>query len=128
MRRFKKKISKHRGSRHVGRGKNKRGRGKGSRLTSKRVFSTNRQHYWKYEPERFKVKGFATPRKNKNEINLTDVQLKAGSAAELDLTSLGYYKVLGGGKLTKPILVKASAFSKSAIKKIEQAGGKVITA
>jgi len=34
-------------------------------------------------------------------------------------------KVLGNGKLTKKLTVKASAFSESAIAKIEKAGGKV---
>jgi len=33
-------------------------------------------------------------------------------------------KVLGNGKLTKKLTVKASAFSESAAKKIEEAGGK----
>ena len=33
-------------------------------------------------------------------------------------------KVLGGGKLTKKLTVKAAAFSESAKEKIEQAGGK----
>ena len=34
-------------------------------------------------------------------------------------------KILGEGKITKPVTVKAHAFSRSAIAKIEQAGGKV---
>ena len=33
-------------------------------------------------------------------------------------------KVLGDGELTKPLTVKASKFSKSAIEKIEKVGGK----
>lgn len=33
-------------------------------------------------------------------------------------------KILGTGELTKKLIVKANAFSKSAIEKIEQAGGK----
>lgn len=35
-------------------------------------------------------------------------------------------KVLGEGKLTKPVTVHAKKFSKSAIKKIEEAGGKAV--
>lgn len=34
-------------------------------------------------------------------------------------------KVLGGGELTKPLVVKANKFTSSAIEKIEKAGGKV---
>lgn len=34
-------------------------------------------------------------------------------------------KVLGNGELTKPLTVKASKFTKSAIEKIEKAGGKI---
>ncbi len=34
-------------------------------------------------------------------------------------------KILGEGELTKPLMVRAHAFSESAIKKIESAGGKV---
>ncbi|PLV60212.1 50S ribosomal protein L15 [Thermotoga sp. KOL6] len=33
-------------------------------------------------------------------------------------------KILGDGEITKPLIVKAHAFSKSAIEKIESAGGK----
>ena len=35
------------------------------------------------------------------------------------------FKVLGNGDITKPLTVKAHAFSKSALEKIEKAGGKV---
>lgn len=35
-------------------------------------------------------------------------------------------KILGEGKLTKPLTVHAKKFSKSAIKKIEEAGGKAV--
>lgn len=33
-------------------------------------------------------------------------------------------KILGDGELTKPLIVKAHAFSKSALEKIESVGGK----
>jgi large subunit ribosomal protein L18e len=35
-------------------------------------------------------------------------------------------KVLGSGKITKPVTISAAAFSASAIEKIEKAGGKII--
>lgn len=47
-----------------------------------------------------------------------------GKAPVLDLTKLGYFKVLGKGSLpTKPLIVKARLFSARAEKKIKEAGG-----
>jgi ribosomal protein L15 len=42
------------------------------------------------------------------------------------LTSLGYTKLLGAGKVTKVLTVKVSSFSKAAAEKIRQAGGEII--
>ena len=42
-------------------------------------------------------------------------------------SSLVPVKVLGNGSLDKAVNVTASAFSESAVKKIEESGGKVIT-
>jgi len=36
-------------------------------------------------------------------------------------------KILGRGQLTSPKTIKAHAFSQSAVKKIEESGGKAIT-
>jgi len=44
----------------------------------------------------------------------------------IDVTKLGLDKVLGKGKVTKPLIIKAKSFTTSAIKKIEDAGGKAI--
>lgn len=43
----------------------------------------------------------------------------------LDLRSLGYTKLLGSGKIQVPILVRIGKFSKSAVAKIEAAGGHI---
>ncbi len=51
---------------------------------------------------------------------------KAGSdlTPVLDVTKLGYFKVLGKGVLPKiPLVVKAKYFSKDAESKIKEAGG-----
>ena len=45
----------------------------------------------------------------------------------LDLDKLGYTKLLGTGSVTEPILLKVSAHSASAAKKIEDAGGQILT-
>jgi large subunit ribosomal protein L15 len=45
---------------------------------------------------------------------------------EIDITKLGYTKVLGGGKVSKMMNVTAYDFSEKAIAKIEAIGGKVV--
>jgi large subunit ribosomal protein L15 len=43
------------------------------------------------------------------------------------LTSLGYDKILGGGRLQGVISVKVKQFSATAKQKIESAGGEIIS-
>jgi large subunit ribosomal protein L15 len=67
-------------------------------------------------------------------VNLSDLEAKfeAGSVVDTDaIVAAGLVKnpkdgikVLGNGDVTKSLTVKAAAFSKSAIEKIEKAGGK----
>lgn len=45
---------------------------------------------------------------------------------DIDVTKFGYDKILGGGKITKVMNVKAYSFSEKAIEKIEAVGGKVV--
>ncbi|KAL8123420.1 large ribosomal subunit protein uL15x-like [Apium graveolens] len=47
-------------------------------------------------------------------------------APVLDVTQLGYFKVLGKGSVSKPIVVKAKLVSKIAERKIKEAGGAVV--
>jgi large subunit ribosomal protein L15 len=47
---------------------------------------------------------------------------------EVDLSELGYEKLLGGGKVRRPLTVKVSAFSKEAERKITEAGGRIVRA
>ena len=66
-------------------------------------------------------------------INVSDLEIfKEGTEVDADLlraagiikkTANGV-KILGNGELTKPLTVKAAAFSASAKEKIEKAGGK----
>jgi large subunit ribosomal protein L15 len=44
----------------------------------------------------------------------------------INLKELGYDKLLGGGKVTRPIIVKVPSFSESAGKKISEAGGEIV--
>ena len=50
---------------------------------------------------------------------------KGKDGIEIDLTSLGIDKVLGGGKVATPMKLTVSAASQKAIEKIESAGGKI---
>jgi large subunit ribosomal protein L27Ae len=51
----------------------------------------------------------------------------ADKAPVIDVTKLGYFKVLGKGVLPSiPVVVKAKFFSKEAEKKIKGAGGAVL--
>ena len=58
-------------------------------------------------------------------INLLKLdQLASGS--EINLTELGYTKLLGTGKITKPLTIQVASFSKSAEEKVAAAGGKIV--
>ena len=57
-----------------------------------------------------------------NEISVNDIKA-AGFAGKTDLI-----KVLGNGEIKTAVTVTADAFSKSAIAKIEAAGGKAVVA
>jgi len=46
-----------------------------------------------------------------------------GKAPVIDLIDLGYFKLLGNGRIEVPVIVKAKYFSKLAEKKIKAAGG-----
>lgn len=49
-----------------------------------------------------------------------------GKAPVIDLISKGYFKLLGGGQINVPVIVKAKFFSKLAEQKIKEAGGACI--
>jgi large subunit ribosomal protein L27Ae len=51
-----------------------------------------------------------------------------GKAPVIDLVSLGYFKLLGNGQISVPVIVKAKYFSKLAEKKIKEAGGACLLA
>ena len=51
---------------------------------------------------------------------------KDGDAIVIDVTELGYDKVLAKGKITKAYKISAPQFSATAIEKIEELGGEAI--
>lgn len=92
----------------------------------------------KYDPDHYGKSGFKRPQKTVykfNPINLEFLdekleELVSDGIAEkkegkiiVDVSKLGYNKVLGKGRITKPAIIKSPKFSQSAIEKIEEAGG-----
>ncbi len=79
----------------------------------------------------FGKSGFHSPQsihRKENTLNLNKLnEVVAEGQAEVDLTEMGYTKLLGSGKVTRVLTVTVPACSKTAAEKIEAAGGKVIT-
>jgi large subunit ribosomal protein L15 len=76
--------------------------------------------------------GFHSPQaihRKENVINLAKLEelTRTQNEKTINLTNLGYTKLLGTGKITKPITVTVPSASKSATQKITEAGGKIIT-
>lgn len=131
------KIRKKRGSRTQGYGRVGQHRKSGSKGMRKSGFD---KHGWtyvvKYEPDYFGKKGFTSPKSLKRNVNVINVGVLDEMAEKLstkkkgklfiDLESLGYTKLLGTGKVTKPLTVRVPSCSKSAAEKIKEAGGQIL--
>jgi large subunit ribosomal protein L15 len=123
------KIRKFRGSRTQGYGRIGQHRDSGSKGNRK---VGRHKHLWSKivttDPGYFGKNGFTSPQsihRVENTINLHKLdQLATG--ASINLTELGYTKLLGTGKITKALTVEVPAASKSAAQKIQEAGGKII--
>jgi large subunit ribosomal protein L15 len=138
------KICKLRGSRTVAGGCSKKRRGAGNRGGKGKA--GGHKHHWtwtvKFDPKHFGKYGFKRPQGASQIFNPVNVDfldenseklLSQGIATEednkiiIDVTELGYNKVLGKGKISKALTIKAPQFSKSAVSKIENAGGEALT-
>jgi len=130
------KIRKKRGSRTQGYGRVGQHRKSGSKGMRR---AGRHKHGWtyviKYEPDYFGKRGFTTPkslRQKENVINvgrLDEIAEKFPAKKDkflIDLESLGYTKLLGTGKVKKPLIVKVASYSKSAAEKIKEAGGQIM--
>lgn len=75
--------------------------------------------------------GFHSPQaihRNERTINLNKLEeIAPSNASTIDLTSLGYTKLLGTGKIIRALTINVSSCSKTAAEKIRIAGGKVKT-
>lgn len=133
------KVRKQRGSRTHGWGRVGQHRGRGSKG---RRNPGRHKALWsyviKYEPDYFGKKGFTSPkslRQKSNIINVGALESIAGKFAAkgekgkllLNLEGLGYTKLLGTGRISKPLVVEVAACSKSAAEKVKKAGGQILT-
>ncbi len=122
-------------------GSHKKQRGAGSRGGHGEAGMHKHKWSWvlKYDPEHFGKKGFKpVVKKEIRTINLKDLdQLtdklleqklaeKDDDKIKIDLQKIGYDKLLGSGKVTKPLVVEGKYFSKQAVKKLEESGGKAV--
>lgn len=133
------KIRKKRGSRTQGYGRVGQHRKSGSKgLRKAGRHKAGWSYVLRYEPDYFGKKGFVSPKSLKRNVNainvgkLSEVAEKFSTKGEndkliIDLGSLGYTKLLGAGKVTKPLIVKVASCSKSAAEKIKEAGGQILT-
>jgi len=136
------RTSKFRGSRTHGRGK-KAGRGAG--LRGGRGNAGLHKHKWlsvvKYDPDYFGHHGFKRPQSvvsDKVTMNLSEVEQSLGRLASegyavekdgkwtVDLTKLGVDKLLGSGRIGKPVNIRVAEASARAEEKLKEAGGALL--
>jgi large subunit ribosomal protein L15 len=124
------KIRKTRGSRTQGYGRIGQHRDAGSKGNRK---VGRHKHLWSKvvtsEPDYFGNHGFTSPRSlNRKEVTINIQRLaEIAETNTVDLTKMGYTKLLGTGKITKSLIVTVPTCSKLAEEKVTKAGGKVIT-
>lgn len=130
--RFRKKNSRQRGGRSHGWGSKKKHRGKGSK--GGRGYGGSHKHKYSYivnyEPGHYGYKGFVRPgKKAARIINVGDIEKilqKTEHAEILDLTSMGYGKLLSRGSISVAVKLRIPKCSEKAKLKIESAGGVIV--
>ena len=133
--RFTKKVKKQRGSMTHGWGSKKKHRGAGSRggRGNAGLKKHKKSLMLKLYPDKFGKRGFKIPQKvkrikEKKAINLKAIDVFAiqNEKKEIDVTEMGFHKVLSTGKLTQALTIKAPVFTEKAKEKITSAGGKFV--
>jgi large subunit ribosomal protein L15 len=132
------KVRKNRGSRTQGWGRVGQHRRTGSKG---RRNAGRHKALWsyviKYEPDYYSKVGFTSPKSLRHEVKIINVGTLNGIADKLstekqedktvvDLAALGYTKLLGTGRVTKPLVIRVASCSKSAAEKVKNAGGQVL--
>jgi large subunit ribosomal protein L15 len=135
-----KRSRKLRGSRYMGYGGTQhRGSGQRGGFGKAGLHKHKWSYILKYDRDYFGKHGFKAPKSIKEidkTINLREIEemINKGkiSGTEkdgrivIDVTQFGYMKVLGAGRVTKSIIVKARSFSEKAVEKIREAGGEAV--
>jgi len=137
------KMRKLRGSRTCGYGRVGQHRKSGGRGGKGKA--GGHKHFWsyvvKYEPFRFRKVGFKPP----SGLFDSPVTINVGELKDLlrkkldledfgalpqpvtvDLEQMGFGKLLGRGSIGLPLIVKVPSYTESALKKVEEAGGKIV--
>jgi large subunit ribosomal protein L15 len=130
-----KKTSRLRGSTRAWRGNRKRGRGsghkggKGMAGTGKKAGQKRTWVAVQKEPY-FGRRGTTskpTAKKKAKALNLSDVMRNIDNYKKNNEIVLEGYKILGEGEVKEKLIVKCDSASRSAVEKVEKAGGKIIT-
>ena len=122
-----KKVVKYRGTTYHGAGHRKKRRGAGNRGGRGRAGSGKRGKAKKQSWEPLGKKGFHGRKQPKtNTINVS--ALNEMGKEEIDLTEMGYTKLLGTGSIKQKVKVIVNQFSKKAEEKIKAAGGEIVAA
>ena len=126
MSKFKPRKIRHLRGRKTGYGAKKKHRGAGSR--GGKGLAGLHKYKWSwtttFEPDHFKKPSMKPKPRAYSVINLNEINDTAVKQ-NLKEINLPEAKILGEGKITKAIKVRALMFSKSAEKKIKEAGGTV---
>jgi len=95
------------------------------------------KHKWSWmiinDPDHFGKRQYTVPgaRKTSKWLNVGDLETMltktSDSPLTLDLTAMGYDKLLGTGKVTHAFNIKVEFFTQSAKTKLEEAGGKIVS-
>jgi large subunit ribosomal protein L15 len=118
------KTKKYRGHKTMGRGGMKRGRGHGEHGgAGKAGAGKHKRASYKEKWGRHGFKRHVSASAKKT-LNVQDLSAFDG---EVNLTELGYDKLLGSGFIDKPLKVTVTEATAKAVEKIAAAGGEVIT-
>ncbi len=117
------KVDKLRGKRTHGHGNTKNARGSGCTGGKGRAGSTKHK-FTKYYVD-FGQRIYLKPKTKLKTITLEALSEMIKDKTEINLKEMGYDKILGKGKLSKPITIKNALVTEVAREKIESVGGKI---
>jgi len=137
------KIRRFRGSRTCGYGRVGQHRKSGGRGGKGKA--GGHKHFWsyvvKYEPLRFRKIGFKPPVglfESSVAINVGEIKdllrkkmspeefISPSEPISVNLEEMGFGKLLGRGSIDLPLVVKVPSYTERALRKIEEAGGKIV--